>query len=126
MTTFWMALAGLYGAVGVALGAFGAHGLRGRVAPERLAVWHTATEYHLLHAGVLLGLALWLRLVPQAPMVGAAAACIAAGVLVFSGSLYVLVLADLRWLGAVTPLGGVLLIVGWVLITVAALRAAPV
>ena len=116
MTPFWMALAGLYGAVGVALGAFGAHGLRGRVTPERLAVWHTATEYHLLHAAVLLGLALWLRLVPQAPMVGAAAACIAAGVLVFSGSLYVLVLADLRWLGAVTPLGGVLLIVGLSLI----------
>lgn len=55
-------------------------------------------------------------------LVSAAAACIAAGVLVFSGSLYVLVLADLRWLGAVTPLGGVLLIIGWALIVVAAFR----
>ncbi|WP_029888734.1 DUF423 domain-containing protein [Polycyclovorans algicola] len=122
MTPLWLALAGAYGAVGVALGAFGAHGLRARVTPERLAVWHTATEYHLLHAVVLLGLALWLRIAPQAPLVSAAAACIAAGVLVFSGSLYVLVLADLRWLGAVTPLGGVLLIIGWVLIVVAAFR----
>lgn len=126
MTQFWMALAGVYGAVGVALGAFGAHGLRARVTPERLAVWHTATEYHLIHAVVLLGLALWLRVTPQAPMVSAAAACFAAGVLVFSGSLYVLVLADLRWLGAVTPLGGVLLIIGWVLIAVAAFRQSPV
>lgn len=67
MTPLWLALAGAYGAVGVAMGAFGAHGLRARVTPERLSVWHTATEYHLLHAVVLLGLALWLRIAPQAP-----------------------------------------------------------
>ena len=78
MTPFWMALAGLYGAVGVALGAFGAHGLRGRVTPERLAVWHTATEYHLLHAAVLLGLALWLLARGQV-VPGLAAGVVAAG-----------------------------------------------
>lgn len=123
MHSLWILVASVYGAIGVALGAFGAHGLKARVTPERLAVWETASDYHLLHAVVLLALAIWLRLAPQTPFLSGAAACVAAGVLVFSGSLYVLVLTDLRWLGAVTPLGGVLLIVGWVLIGVAALKS---
>jgi uncharacterized membrane protein YgdD (TMEM256/DUF423 family) len=117
--------ASVLGALGVALGAFGAHGLRARVTPERLAVWQTATEYHLLHALALLGVAIWLRLAPATPGLSLAGGCFTLGVLVFSGSLYALVLTDLRWLGAITPLGGVLLIAGWISLAWAAIRLQP-
>lgn len=117
--------AAVLGAVGVALGAFGAHGLRARVTPERLAVWQTATEYHLLHVLALLGVALWLRVAPGTPGLAIAAWSFIFGILVFSGSLYALVLSDLRWLGAITPLGGLLFIAGWLALAWAALRLAP-
>jgi uncharacterized membrane protein YgdD (TMEM256/DUF423 family) len=97
-------IAALFGASGVALGAFGAHGLKALLAANQtLEVWHTASLYHLLHAVVLLwaaGRSLAFRL-------------FACGILVFSGSLYLLAVTGLKWLGAVTPLGGLLLIAGW-------------
>ncbi len=99
-------LAALSGAVAVAAGAFGAHALADRVPPERLQTWETAARYHLIHAVLLLILArrddtLAFRL-------------IAAGTLIFAGSLYLLVLLDLPLLGAVTPVGGLCLIFGWI------------
>jgi uncharacterized membrane protein YgdD (TMEM256/DUF423 family) len=97
-------LAALFGASGVVLGAFGAHGLKALLAANQTQeVWHTASLYHLLHAVVLLWAAarqLAFRL-------------FACGILVFSGSLYLLAVTGLKWLGAVTPLGGLLLIAGW-------------
>lgn len=108
-----MRAASLLGAIGVALGAFGAHALRGRASPEELEIWRTAVLYHLLHAVALLAvLAARVRLerVVTALWVG--------GVVVFSGSLYVLVLTGARWLGAVTPIGGVAFIAGWATIFV--------
>jgi len=103
--------------VAVATGAFGAHGLRAWVTPERLAVWHTAVLYHLIHA---LGLLVLAALAPQlGGMVGSlalAAWCLLAGILLFSGSLYLLVLTDTPWLGAITPVGGVAFILGWLLL----------
>jgi uncharacterized membrane protein YgdD (TMEM256/DUF423 family) len=97
-------IAALFGASAVALGAFGAHGLKALLAANQtLEVWHTASLYHLLHAVVLLwaaGRSLAFRL-------------FACGILVFSGSLYLLAVTGLKWLGAVTPLGGLLLIAGW-------------
>lgn len=105
------------GGLGVALGAFGAHGLKKLdLPPEGLAWWQTAVEYQFVHALALLGLGAWLR----ARVVGAvggivvAAWCWLVGVAVFSGSLYAMTLGAPRWLGAVTPLGGTALIVGWV------------
>lgn len=106
-------IAAFLGAVGVAAGAFGAHALNGRVTPERLQTWETAARYHLVHAVVLLLLA---RLVDPLPF-----RLVLAGTLIFAGSLYLLVLLDLPILGAVTPIGGVCLILGWL----AAARAAP-
>lgn len=114
--------ASLLGALGVALGAFGAHGLRARVSVERLAVWQTATEYHLVHVLALLGVAIWWRLAPGTPGLMLAGWGFTLGILIFSGSLYALVLSDLRWLGAITPLGGLLLIAGWLGLAWAALR----
>jgi uncharacterized membrane protein YgdD (TMEM256/DUF423 family) len=97
-------IAALFGASGVALGAFGAHGLKAVLAANQtLDVWHTASLYHLLHAVVLL----W------ATARHLAFRLFACGILIFSGSLYLLAVSGLKWLGAITPLGGLLLIAGW-------------
>jgi uncharacterized membrane protein YgdD (TMEM256/DUF423 family) len=97
-------IAALFGASGVVLGAFGAHGLKAVLAANQaMEVWHTASFYHLLHAVVLL----W------AHARRLAFRLFALGILVFSGSLYVLAVSGLKWLGAITPLGGLLLIAGW-------------
>lgn len=97
--------------MGVALGAFGAHALRARVTPEMLAIWQTGVLYHLIHALVLLALALYAR--ATGADIRWASRFFLAGILVFSGSLYALVLSGARILGAVTPLGGVALLIGW-------------
>lgn len=95
------------GALAVAAGAFGAHALRDAVTPERLATWQTGASYHLVHAVVLLVLAS--RPAPRRlPF-----ALLATGVVLFSGSLYALVLLDAPRLGMITPLGGVAFIAGW-------------
>jgi uncharacterized membrane protein YgdD (TMEM256/DUF423 family) len=105
-------LGALLGATGVAAGAFGAHALRGRLDPADLAVYETAVRYQLYHSLALLGVSIWLEQAVRAPFEWAAR-FFALGVVLFSGSLYLLVLTGQRWLGAVTPLGGGLLIVGW-------------
>jgi uncharacterized membrane protein YgdD (TMEM256/DUF423 family) len=102
--------AALLGAIGVALGAFGAHALRGHVPPEDLEIWRTAVLYHLLHAVALLALA---SVGDRVRLRRVVTALWLAGVVVFSGSLYALVLTGARWLGAITPAGGVALIAGW-------------
>jgi uncharacterized membrane protein YgdD (TMEM256/DUF423 family) len=101
-------LAGL----GVALGAFGAHGLKAVVSPEMLAVFETGVRYQMYHGLGLLGLAWAIGRWPERRL-AAAAWLLLAGTVVFSGSLYILALTDTRWLGAITPLGGVALIAGW-------------
>jgi uncharacterized membrane protein YgdD (TMEM256/DUF423 family) len=109
----WTLLAGsLLAALGVAAGAFGAHGLEGRVVPDRLAVYETAARYHIYHALALVLVAALLRQRVRRALV-AAAWLFGAGVVIFSGSLYALVLTDTPQLGAVTPLGGAAFIAGW-------------
>lgn len=105
-----MVVAALAGLSAVAAGAFGAHGLRARVAPEQVASWQTAAHYQLLHAAVLLALA---SLADTGRALGPAPWLFTAGMLLFSGSIYVLVLGGPRWLGPVTPLGGLCLMAGW-------------
>ena len=102
----------------VALGAFGAHGLKSRVSAELLTVWQTAVLYHLAHA---LGLLLVGLLAPQLP-VKAAGWTLFTGIVLFSGSLSLLVLTGFRPLGIITPLGGVAFLVGWLLLALSALR----
>ena len=104
----WWRIAGGMGASGVALGAFGAHALEGAVTdPELMAIWRTASLYHLVHAVALLGVAAH----PGSPKW--AGRLFTLGIAIFSGSLYTLVLTDVRWLGAITPIGGTCLIAGW-------------
>ena len=101
-------------AVGVALGAFGAHGLRASVTPERLAVFETGVRYHLVHALAIVAAAWAAQAAPQSAGPRWAGACFVAGVLIFSGSLYVLVLTGVTAWGAVTPFGGLAFIAGWI------------
>lgn len=114
--------AAMLGASGVGLGAFGAHGLRATLLANGMAnAWETAVRYHLLHAVALLALAVWLRPAGRhGRAANAAGWCWAAGVVVFSGSLYWLALGGPRWLGPVTPLGGLALLAGWLALIPAA------
>lgn len=102
----------LAGFIGVALGAFGAHGLRGQLSPEMMAVFETGVRYQLFH-GVALFAAAWGWGRWQHRVFGVAGALFAAGIVVFSGSLYLLALTGIRALGAVTPLGGLAFLAGW-------------
>lgn len=101
-------IAGVMGFLGVALGAFGAHGLKNLLATnDTAAIWQTAVLYHLVHAVASLWAAgknptiVWIW---------------TAGILVFSGSLYILAVTNIRWLGAITPIGGLLFLAGWLLV----------
>ncbi|MEO6097709.1 MAG: DUF423 domain-containing protein [Fibrobacteria bacterium] len=107
----WIRVAGGLGFLGVALGAFGAHALKARVAPELLIVWHTGVLYHLIHAAVLLALALFAKTTGADIRWGAR--LMVAGILLFSGSLYAMTLTGIRPLGAITPLGGLAFLGGW-------------
>ena len=98
----------LLAASGVALGAFGAHGLRNVLSPEALGWWQTGVQYQMWHAIGLVAIGA----APVARTRGPAWT-LAAGTAIFSGSLYAMALTETRWLGAVTPLGGVLMIAGW-------------
>ena len=108
--------------VAVAAGAFGAHGLRARVSPEMLAVFETGARYQMYHALALIAVAL-IALRGSSRGVHAAGLAFLIGTLLFSGSLYVLALTGVRWFGAITPLGGVAFLVGWLCLAWSALRA---
>ena len=107
------------GLLAVALGAFGAHGLKARLSSDMLAVYETAVQYHFWHTLALLGVAVLLQ---QGFQVKLSANLFFAGTVIFSGSLYILAVSGVKWLGAITPIGGVLLIAGWASLAVAAYR----
>ncbi|RSK31709.1 DUF423 domain-containing protein [Hymenobacter metallilatus] len=114
-------LAALLGALGVGIGAFGAHGLRKMLeASSRFETFETAVRYQFYHALALLALGILLHIKPELRNLGTVAWLWLGGVVVFSGSLYVLCLTGITKLGAVTPIGGVLLIAGWIVLLLAA------
>lgn len=123
MTRNWTFVGAVLGGLAVAAGAFGAHALKDRLSPEGLAWWQTGAQYHLVHAVALTltGLAVPIGR-PRAR--ATAGAAFASGIVLFSGSLYALALTDARWLGAVTPFGGLLLLVGWAALAASAVRRA--
>ena len=108
----WIFVAAVSGALAVMAGAFGAHSLRERVAIEQAQSWATASQYHLLHSVVLLALALYAA--QSGRDVQWPAILFTVGIVLFSGSIYLLVLTPLKWLGPVTPIGGFFRIAGWV------------
>jgi uncharacterized membrane protein YgdD (TMEM256/DUF423 family) len=114
----WLTLSGISGFLAVALGAFGAHGLQSKLdgiaeGAKRLSWWQTAAQYHLLHALALAVVAIVVARAPQARYAGVA---FTLGTLLFSGSLYAMALGGPRWLGAVTPLGGLGFLAGWAIV----------
>lgn len=108
----FIAVGATLGLIAVAAGAFGAHALRSRLAPDLLATFETAVRYQMYHAVALIGLGLVADRWP-APQIGWAGWLLVVGTVIFSGSLYVLTLTGTRWWGAVTPFGGVCLVAGW-------------
>ena len=118
--------AGILGLTGVAFGAMGAHALKATLVERGMTqAWETAARYHIFHAIALLGLAAWVRCNPggrDARLMCRAAHGWWVGTVLFSGSLYWLALGGPRWLGPVTPFGGLILMVGWLLVIVAALQ----
>lgn len=121
MDRLFFALGALLAGLGVAAGAFGAHGLRDRLSAEMLAIFETGVRYHLIHALALL-ITAWASTRWSSGLVSGAGWLFVVGVVVFSGSLYLLSLTETRWLGAITPIGGVAFVVGWFLLAWAALR----
>lgn len=121
MGTSFFRIGAVSAGMAVALGAFGAHGLRAVVTPEMLAVFETGVRYQMYHALALVALGLaFSRL--EGRTAAAAAWLFVAGTVLFSGSLYILTLTGTRWWGAVTPLGGVAFLAGWALLIAARIR----
>lgn len=121
MPRLLLALAALSGLTAVALGAFGAHALKTSLTPAALSLWQTAVQYQFSHTLALLACGLWALLRP-ARLVTVAGSLLAAGIVLFSGSLYALALTEIRALGIITPIGGSLWLIGWLCLLVAALR----
>ena len=121
MTAGWFAAGAVAAGVGVALGAFGAHGLRTRVSAELLVVFETGVCYQMYHAFALLAVG-WAASRWSSGLIPTSGWLFLAGILVFSGSLYLMTFTGARWLGAITPLGGLCFILGWLLLAVGVLR----
>ncbi|GFM82273.1 DUF423 domain-containing protein [Pseudomonas cichorii] len=121
MLRSFLMLAAFFGFTGVALGAFAAHGLKGRLSPEYLAIFHTGVLYQLVHALALLGVAVLAAQIPGR-LVTWAGFSFAVGIVLFSGSLYALTLTGISKLGIVTPFGGLAFLIGWLTLGVAAWR----
>ncbi len=123
MTQFFLAIASVLAGLSVAAGAFATHALRGQLSDRALAIFETAARYQMYHALALLVVGLLLsraELIPATlPIAGYA---FLAGILIFSGSLYALSLTDIKWLGAIAPIGGVALMGGWICLAIAALQ----
>ncbi len=118
----FLGLGGLLGGLAVALGAFAAHGLRSRLASDLLSTFETGVRYQMYHALALLLVAMLLTRGMSSGLLTAAGWLFVAGAILFSGSLYGLTLGGLRWLGMVTPLGGLAFILGWLCVLLAAWR----
>ena len=117
----FMLMAALNGMTCVCLGAFGAHALKSRLSEAALTTWQTSVQYQFYHAIVLLFIGLYLSKYPSNTMVWAAGMLLL-GILLFSGSLYGLAIGGPRWLGPLTPLGGLSFIIAWVLLAVSVVR----
>ena len=121
MLRSFLMLAAFFGFTGVALGAFAAHGLKGRLSAEYLAIFHTGVTYQLVHTLALLGVALLATHIPGRIVTWAGVSFVV-GILLFSGSLYLLTLTGISKLGIITPLGGVAFLIGWLCLGLAAWR----
>lgn len=118
----FLSLGAVSGALGVMIGAFGAHGLKDKLTEEMLKVYQTGVQYHFYHTFALLVVGL-LALKFQSGLLTSSGWSFLAGILIFSGSLYALSISGVKVLGAITPIGGLFFIVGWILLAVSVLKA---
>jgi uncharacterized membrane protein YgdD (TMEM256/DUF423 family) len=123
MSNLFVFLGSVSGGLAVVLGAFGAHALRDRLGPQMLAVFETGVRYQLFHALAMLAVALLSERGRSASLLASSGALFLVGTFLFSGSLYVLTMTGVRWVGAITPIGGICFLGGWVLLALAAIRA---
>ena len=121
MGQIFISISAILGLIGVALGAFGAHGLKERLSADMMSVYQTGSHYHLIHALALLGIGILARQM-DVTAIKVAGISMIFGILVFSGSLYALAISEIRILGAITPIGGVGFMVGWAALALAAIQ----
>lgn len=121
---FWLRITAICGGLAIVLGAFGAHALKETLTEEMLTIFETGVKYHFYHALALLGLIAYIKqdVIPKSMIT--ILLCWFIGTLIFSGSLYILSVSGIRWLGAITPIGGVLMIVGWFWLAISARKIA--
>ena len=117
---FWAAVSGF---VCVALGAFGAHALEARLSPQMLDIWQTAVHYQMFHVAGLIGVHVLIQEKGELAALRNSGRLMLLGVVIFSGSLYILALTQVRWLGMITPVGGACLLAAWVLLAISALQS---
>jgi uncharacterized membrane protein YgdD (TMEM256/DUF423 family) len=123
LAKLFISLAAWSGMLAVVAGAFGAHALKARLDDYLLGVFETAVHYHMYHSLALLGVGLLALTAPEVQLLRSAGWLFLTGIVVFSGSLYLLSLTGVRWLGAITPLGGLALIAGWACLAMASWQA---
>ena len=119
----WFTVGAFAAAIGVALGAFGAHALKSRVSEDLLTVFETGVRYQMYHALALMAVA-WAATRWPGAWINASGWLFTIGILIFCGSLYLMTFTGIRWLGAITPIGGLCFILGWIAMAVASLRSA--
>ena len=119
MARIFLTIAAIFGGLSVAAGAFASHALKERLSERALEIFETGAKYQMYHALALLGVALLLSQEAQTPLIVAGFAFVT-GIIIFSGSLYGLSFSGIKWLGAITPLGGVAFLVGWGCLAIAA------
>lgn len=119
----FLAVAAASGFLAVALGAFAAHSLRGRLSASLLSVYETAVQYHFYHTLALFGLALLMQRVGENTLLVSSGYLFLAGIVLFSGSLYAIALGGPSWLGPITPLGGLAFLAAWLLLFTAVIRS---
>lgn len=118
----YLLIAALLGGLAVIIGAFGAHGLKKTLSVQALETYQTGVSYHFYHVMALIAVALWCKLTQASVWLDVSAYLFIAGILLFSGSLYLLAISGIRWLGAITPLGGVCFILGWCALAFSAVK----
>jgi uncharacterized membrane protein YgdD (TMEM256/DUF423 family) len=114
-----LTIAAISGLLAVAIGAFGAHGLKDRVTTELMVVYQTGVQYHFYHTFALFVVGLLLLQYPQLPLLSWSGGLFIVGIIIFSGSLYILALTGVKWLGAITPIGGLAFIAAWLCLALA-------
>jgi len=125
MKSVFLLLGAICAFMGVGLGAFGAHALKATLTPEALAIYHTGVTYQMWHSLGLIGIGLLQHQIPGSKLAPWAGWLMFSGILLFSGSLYLLALLNLHWLGMITPVGGVCFLIAWLLVCLSVKNKKP-